>query len=106
MKLLKLVIASTLALSVASTSLSADTVKGQKFFSKLLKEPCGMTGAKFAAKHTQEEWKQIKESGKFEEEIIKICPNVKAGDVKESAIEHIFDFSVEFASDSGNVPSC
>ena len=106
MKLLKLVIASTLALSVASTSLSADAVKGQKFFSKLLKEPCGMTGAKFAAKHTQEEWKQIKESGKFEEEIIKICPNVKAGDLSQSVQENIIDFAIEFANDSGNVPSC
>ncbi len=106
MKLLKIVIAGALALGIASTSLSADSVKGQKFFSKLLKEPCGMTGAKFAAKHTQEEWKQIKESGKFEEEIIKICPNVKAGDVKDTAIDHIFDFSYDFASDSGNVPAC
>ena len=106
MKLLKIVIAGALALGIASTSLSADSVKGQKFFSKLLKEPCGMTGAKFAAKHTQEEWTQIKEAGKFGDEIIKICPNVKAGDVSESAIEHIFDFSKEFASDSGNVPAC
>ncbi|BAK72146.1 MAG: cytochrome C [Arcobacter sp.] len=106
MKLLNIIIAGTLALGVASTSLSADAVKGQKLFSKLLKEPCGMTGAKFAAKHTQEEWKQIKESGNFEKEVITICPNVKAGDVKESAMEHIFDFTVEFASDSGNVPSC
>ena len=61
MKLLKLVIAGSIALGLASTSLSADAIKGQKYFSKLLKEPCGMTGAKFAAKHTQEEWKQIKD---------------------------------------------
>ena len=106
MKLLKIIMAGTLALGIASTSLSADAVKGQKLFSKLLKEPCGMTGAKFAAKHSQEEWKALKESGKFEEELIKICPNVKAGDVKESLQEHIIDFSIEFANDSGNVPAC
>ena len=98
--------AGTLALGIASSTLSADAVKGQKLFSKLLKEPCGMTGAKFAAKHSQEEWKALKESGKFEEELIKICPNVKAGDVKESLQEHIIDFSIEFANDSGNVPAC
>lgn len=106
MKLLKVMMTGVLALGLASSTLSADAVKGQKLFSKLLKEPCGMTGAKFAAKHTQEEWSQIKESGKFADEIIKICPNVKAGEVSDSAIEHIFDFSKEFASDSGNVPSC
>lgn len=98
--------AGTLALGIASSTLSADAVKGQKLFSKLLKDPCGMTGAKFAAKHSQEEWKALKESGKFEEELIKICPNVKAGDVKESLQEHIIDFSIEFANDSGNVPAC
>jgi len=106
MKLLKIIMAGTLALGIASSSLSADAVKGQKLFSKLLKEPCGMTGAKFAAKHSQEEWKALKESGKFEEELIKICPNVKAGDVKESLQEHIIDFTIEFANDSGNVPAC
>ena len=98
--------AGTLALGIASSTLSADAVKGQKLFSKLLKEPCGMTGAKFAAKHSQEEWKALKESGKFEEELIKICPSVKAGDIKESLQEHIIDFSIEFANDSGNVPAC
>ena len=105
MKLLKLLVASSIALGL-STSLMADAAKGQKFYIKLLKEPCGMDGAKFAVKHTQEEWKSIAESGKFEEEVIKICPNVKAGDVKESLQEHIIDFTIEFANDSGNVPSC
>ncbi|MBP6163535.1 MAG: cytochrome C [Aliarcobacter sp.] len=106
MKLLKVIMAGTLALGIATSSLSADAVKGQKLYSKLLKDPCGMTGAKFAAKHSQEEWKALKASGKFEEEVIKICPNVKAGDIKDSVQEHIIDFAVEFASDSGNVPSC
>ena len=106
MKLLKVIMAGSLVLGVASTSLSADAVKGQKLFSKLLKGPCDMTGAKFAAKHTQEEWREIKASGKFEAEVIKICPNVKAGDLSPSVQEHIIDFSIEFANDSGNVPSC
>jgi hypothetical protein len=106
MRLLKIIMTGSLVLGVAATSLSADAVKGQKLFSKILKDPCGMTGAKFAAKHTQDEWKELKASGKFEAEVIKICPNVKAGDLSPSAIENIIDFSIEFASDSGNVPSC
>ena len=106
MKLLKVIMAGTLALGIATSSLSADAVKGQKLYSKLLKDPCGMTGAKFAAKHSQEEWKALKASGKFEEEVIKICPNVKAGDLSQSVQENIIDFAIEFANDSGNVPSC
>ncbi|WP_152020763.1 cytochrome C [Aliarcobacter butzleri] len=105
MKLLKLLVASSIALGL-STSLMADAVKGQKFYIKLLKEPCGMDGAKFAVKHTQDEWKSIAESGKFEQEVIKLCPNVKAGDIKPNAQKEIIDFLIEYASDSGNVPSC
>ncbi len=106
MKLLKIILASSLLLGVASTSLSADAVKGQKLFTKFLKGPCDMTGAKFAAKHSQEEWKQIKEAGKFEAEVMSICPNVKAGDLSKSVQDNIIEFSIEFANDSGNVPSC
>jgi hypothetical protein len=106
MKLLKIILASSLLLGVASTSLSADAVKGQKLFTKFLKEPCGMNGAKFAAKHSQEEWKQIRDAGKFEAEVISICPNVKAGDLSKSVQDNIIEFSIEFANDSGNVPSC
>ena len=106
MKLLKILAASTLALAIASTTSFADVTKGQKAFIKFLKEPCGMDGAKFALKHTQAEWREIKASGQGEAEIIKICPNVKAGDVKEALIDHIMDFSIGFASDSGNVPAC
>lgn len=105
-KLLKIVLTSSLVLGITATSMSADVVKGQKLFSKLLKSPCDMTGAKFAAKHSQDEWKAIKDAGKFEAEIITICPNVKAGFLKESVQEDIYDFSFEYANDSGNVPSC
>lgn len=106
-KLLKIVLASSLALGVLTTTASADVVKGQKLFIKLVKKSCGgMTGADFAGKHSQDEWESIKDAGKFEEEVIKICPNIKAGSLKESIQEHIYDFSYEYANDSGNVPSC
>uniref|UniRef100_UPI0040488A43 cytochrome C n=1 Tax=Aliarcobacter sp. TaxID=2321116 RepID=UPI0040488A43 len=106
MKLIKMAFLGMFALTLMGTSLSADAVKGQKLYSKFLKKSCDMTGAKFAAIHSQDEWKQIKEAGAFEAEIIKICPNVKEGEIKESIQEHIFDFSFEFANDSGNVPAC
>lgn len=105
-KLLKVTLASCLILGVAATSAFADSSKGQKIFIKKFKEPCGFNGAKFAAKHTQAEWEKIYKDGKFKDELIKICPNVNADDVKDSWIEHIYDFSFEYAVDSGNVPSC
>ena len=104
--ILKITMACTLILGISASTASADVLKGQKLFVKKLKKTCGMNGAKFAAKHSQDEWEQIKESGAFEDELIKICPNVKKGAIKESWQNHIYDFSYEFANDSGNVPSC
>lgn len=105
-KLLKITLASALILTIATTSASADPVKGQKLFLKKLKKVCGINGAKFTAMNSQDKWEELKKAGKFEDEIIRICPNVKRGEIKESWQEHIYDFSYEFANDSGNVPTC
>lgn len=106
MKLLKIALVGSMVLGLTSTTLFADAAKGQKLYSAKLKDACGINGAKFAAKHTQDEWKALKDGGKFKNEIIKICPNVKADDLSDSVIQNVYDFSFDFASDSGNVPSC
>ena len=100
----KLILASMIGLGLLSTSVYADVAKGQKLYSKKLKKACNMTGAKMAAKHTQDGWEKIKQNGKLGEEIMKICPEVK--EVKEKYLPHYYDFFYEYASDSGNVPSC
>ena len=102
--LLKALLAAGLILGVGATSVSADVAKGQKLYSKKLKKACGMTGAKMAAKHSQDEWEAIQEEGKLADEIKKLCPKVKK--VKEKYIPHFYDFFYEYANDSGNVPSC
>ncbi len=91
-------------LGMLSTSAMADAAKGQKLYSKKLKKACGVSGAKIAGSHTQDEWKEIMDSGKLLEEIQKQCPKVKG--VKEKYLPHLFDFFHQFGSDSGNVPSC
>lgn len=102
--LLKTLLIGTLALGVLAVNANADVAKGQKLYSKKLKKGCGLTGAKMAAKHTQEEWSSIRENGKMVQEIKIICPDVKK--VKDKYIPHLYDFFFEYASDSGNVPSC
>ncbi|WP_121627590.1 cytochrome C [Poseidonibacter antarcticus] len=106
MKLLKIALASSLILGISSTILLADATKGQKLFVKKYKSSCGMSGDKFAAKHSQDEWETIFEEGKFKEELIKICPKVKESEIKDKWIQHLYDFTYKFANDSGNVPSC
>ena len=103
-KLLKLVLAGAVALAMSTTVASADVTKGQKLFSKKLKKKCGMSGAKMAGKHSQDEWETIQENGTLADEIKTICPKVKK--VKEKYVPHFYDFFYEYANDSGNVPSC
>ena len=104
-KFTKLAVAALFAFAVVGTTASADVAKGQKLYSKKLKGACGFTGAKFAAKHTQDQWEEIKNAGKFAEEVVKICPKAD-GKFKDKWSNDIYDFSYEYASDSGNVPSC
>ena len=99
----KLAVAALLGLAVLSTAASADVNKGKKIYMKKLKAACGYNGAKFARAHTQDEWETIKEAGKFGAEVKKICPKSK---LKAKYENDIYDFSYEFAKDSGNVPSC
>jgi len=105
-KLLKLVLAGAIALAMSTTVASADVAKGQKLFSKKLKKACGMSGAKMAAKHSQDQWESINDSGKLADEIKTICPSVKDKSLKSKFIPHYYDFFYEYANDSGNVPSC
>ena len=75
-KFSKLALAALLGMAVMTTTATAgDAAKGQKLYQKKLKEPCKMTGADFAAKHSQDEWESKKDS--LADEIKAICPNVK-----------------------------
>jgi hypothetical protein len=103
-KLVILLFTAVVGLSFVSTAAFADAAKGQKIFIKKLKRPCGFNGGVMAEKHTQAEWKAIQESGKLNDEIMKFCP--KAEPIRDHYIGHVYDFLFNFASDSGNVPSC
>lgn len=103
---MKTLLAALIALVLMGTVASADATKGQKLYTKKLKSACGITGAAMAGKHSQDEWEKIMEDGKISIEIKTICPDVKDKAIKEKYLEHYFDFFYEYASDSGNVPSC
>ena len=105
-KLLKLVLATGVAMMLVNTTASASVKKGQKLYSKKLKKACTFSGAKMSAKHSQEEWTALKEDGKLADEIKTICPDVKDKALKAKYLDHYYDFFNEYASDSGNVPSC
>ena len=105
-------IASTLmVVGLLSTSALADAAKGQKYYLKYMKKDSGLNGAKFAAEHTQAEWKALFDgkAEKFVAEYSKKYPGLEGflkGDKFEKFMPDIRDFCIEFASDSGNVPAC
>jgi hypothetical protein len=103
-KLISLLSATTLFVSLSASIVSADPGKGQKIYIKEMKPACGFDGGTMAKKHTQAEWKAIQDAGKLNEELIKQCPEAKP--LKDSYVEHVFDFLHNYASDSGNVPAC
>jgi len=83
----------------------ASAKKGQKIFKKKFRKYCGFSGVRFARNHTSAEWEHIYESGKFQEEVKKICPRLKIEKIKKSWWPHVYEFSRKYASD-GVVPKC
>jgi len=103
-KILTLILISVVILGPFTNSAFADPSKGQKIYIKKMKKPCGFNGAEMSKKHTQQEWKDLFDAGKLNEELLNFCPEAKP--LKDKYLEHVFDFLYNYASDSGNVPTC
>ena len=111
-KIFAIVLSSVLLVGILSSSAFADAAKGQKYYLKFLKKKTGLNGAKFATIHTQAEWKILFADGgaKFIAEYTAKYPKLEkffnGNKFKSKYMKHIADFCIEFANDSGNVPSC
>ena len=105
-KIVKIALAAMLMLGMSSVTLSADVAKGQKLYLKKLKSSCNMNGAKMAGKHSQDEWEEIGTGAGLAKEIKNICPTTPDKALKDKYLQHYYDFFMEYANDSGNVPSC
>lgn len=91
----------------ASTA-NADIKKGQKAYLKQCKK-CHGNGTKGAAMKTQEEWAAaFADDGAGFKAWHKGTKGEKYAEGKKfkKYAEHLKDFLYEYASDSGNVPSC
>ncbi|MCK5853968.1 MAG: cytochrome C [Sulfurovaceae bacterium] len=94
---------SLMILFVGGTSLFAEVTKGEKIYTKQLQKQCrNMSGADFAAKHSQDEWEEIYDAGALASEIKSICGGKS---IDEKLLPHIYDFAYEYANDSAKVPT-
>ena len=104
-KLLTVLALSFFVLASMPTVVSASSKKGQKIFKKKFRKKCGFSGVRFARNHTQSEWENIYDKGKFPKEAKRLCPRLKVEKIKSSWWKHVYDFSKKYASD-GVVPKC
>lgn len=107
----KLLLIGALLGSLGSASLMADIKKGQKFYLKTFKSKFNINGVKFATLHTQDEWRALfeNEGEGFKKEFSERYPKsakTLANPKVWKKLQHIKDFAIEYANDSGNVPSC
>jgi len=89
--------------SISKINKVGNPSKGQKIFAKKLKNICGVNGGVIAKKHTQDEWKKIIKDGKLSQTISSMC---KGAQIKDKYLLDLGAFFIQFANDSGNIPSC
>ena len=104
-KMLTILALAFLVTAAMPTVASAGAKKGQKIFKKKFRKKCGFSGVRFARNHTQYEWEQIQEKGKFKEEAKKICPRLDTKKIRAKWWKDVYKFTYKYASD-GMVPKC
>jgi len=94
-----------------ASSLVADVEKGKRYYMKNFKQKFKINGLDFVQLHTQAEWHALfEDKGKnFIVIFSKKYPKQKKflNDPKTwKKLQHVRDFAIEYANDSGKVPSC
>ncbi|MDA3945892.1 MAG: hypothetical protein PF439_04330 [Helicobacteraceae bacterium] len=94
-----------------TSSVMADVNKGKRYYMKNFKQKFKMDGLEFVQLHTQDEWTLLfeNEGRGFIIEFSKKYPKYESylsNPKTWKKLQHVRDFAIEYASDSGNIPSC
>lgn len=101
----KLALTALFGFTMLTSAQAGNINKGQSIYGKKIKGDCGdKTGGAFAATFTQAQWQEALKAGTFEAKVREVCPDIKK--YREKWTPHIFEFANEYASDTGNEPSC
>jgi len=85
--------------------IQGDSMRGLILYKTRIKPFCEMTGEKFAKQYMQEDWDDIYHDKEFKMEVIKACPQIEKR-YKDSWTPHLYQFALEYASDSDAIPEC
>ena len=99
-----------LMLLIASVAV-ADVNKGKRYYMKSFKQKFKLNGLDFVQLHTQAQWQALfKDEGRgFILEFSKKYPKQKKflnNPKTWQKLQHVRDFAIEYANDSGKTPSC
>lgn len=94
-----------------TSNLTADVNQGKRYYMKHFKQKLKMSGLDFVQLHTQAQWQQLFDNNAsgFVVEFSKKYPQHAAylnSPRVEKKLQDLGDFAVEYASDSGKLPSC
>ena len=79
--------------------------EGLIIFKTRIKPYCDISGETFAKQYMQEDWDDIYHEKEFKMEVIKACPKVERR-YKDKWTPHLYQFTLEYASDSDAIPEC
>jgi hypothetical protein len=90
---------------------AADVHKGKRYYMKYFKQKFKMSASAFSQLHTREEWERLfDDQGRgFIAEFAQAYPKQRpflTGPGLSKKLPHLRDFAIEYAKDSGNIPTC
>jgi len=89
----------------SDTEIQGKSIRGLIIFKTRIKSVCEMNGEAFAKQYTQEDWDDIYHDKEFKMEIFKACPKIEKR-YKDKWTPHLYQFVLEYASDSDAIPEC
>ncbi|CAA6810123.1 MAG: Unknown protein [uncultured Sulfurovum sp.] len=81
------------------------SAEGLLIFKTRIKPYCKLSGEQFAKQYMQEDWDDIYHDREFKMEVIKACPHIKER-YKDAWTPDLYQFTLEYASDSDAIPEC
>jgi len=84
---------------------TSSAAAGLIIYKTQIKPYCETTGDKFAKQYTQEDWEDIYHDEEFKIELLNACPKMKER-YEDKWTPDLYQFAVEYASDSDAIPEC
>jgi hypothetical protein len=81
------------------------SAEGLIIFKTRIRPYCDISGETFAKQYMQEDWDDIYHDKEFKMEILKACPKMEER-YKNKWTPHLYQFTLEYASDSDAIPEC